>query len=319
MLVRAHFVSDKLVDLLRMLKQGVGYDLRVCADETQGPLDLPGEVVLGHSTEMCSDLGLLGSLPNSPLLWYFGDYSFYCAYHAIPDYDYYVMIEYDVEFVRGNVYALESLISRLSLPGVPPYDLVATHYGPRDQDWGWGETCKGRFNDFYGLFFPLVVLSKRAVQYLYDWRRYEAANPLESGRYVFCEAFVPTALMAAGGYHCADLNSLLPGSWDPSSFRIRPPMLLGGLPALSRGIELVHPVYSEREYLDSELGDARHNDRVAEFMERLSDPDLLPVSPELRIAFLNELSEGNGSHSSPRARKRRPAKSEGAAGRRPAR
>jgi len=321
-LVRAHFVSEKLVDLLRILKAGVGYDLRACADETQGPLNLPGEVVLRISTEMCSDLGLLGSVPNSQLLWYFSDYAFYCAHHCIPDYDYYIMIDWDVEFVRGDAYALESLISCLNLPEGSPYDLVGTHYGPQTPDWEWWGTCEGRFKDFYGVFFPLIVLSKRALQYLYDWRKYEAANPLESGNYVFGEAFVPSALMAAGGYRCADLNSLLPGSYDFSSFRIPPPMLLGRLPPLSRGIELVHPVYSEREYLESELGDARQNNSVAEFMTRLRNPALLPVSPALRREFLSRLLEPDVSpvpQSSPGARKRRPTKAAGGTGRRPTR
>jgi hypothetical protein len=261
-LVRAHFVSEKLLDLIRMLKEGAGFDLWVCADETQGPLDLPRELVLVHNTAMCADLGLVESLPDSPLLWYFGDYAFYCAHHRIPDYDYYVMLEYDVEFVRGNAFALESLITRLSLAVNSPYDLIATHYGPRDPDWGWGETCAGKFKDFYGLFFPLVVLSKRALQYLYDWRKCEAANPPDSGRYVFCEAFVPSALMAAGGYRCADLSRLLPGSWDPANFRTRPPMLMGALPPLSPQVEVVHPVYSKREYLQNELNAARQDGKI---------------------------------------------------------
>jgi hypothetical protein len=307
-LVRAHFVSDKLLDLVRMLKEGVGYDLWVCADETQGPLNLPRELVLSHNTEMCARIGLVPSLPDSPLLWYFGDYAFYCAHHSIPDYDYYVMIEYDVEFVRGNVYALESLLRRLSFPTGNPYDLVATHYGPRAQDWGWGETCVDRFKDYYGLFFPMVVLSKRALQYLYDWRKYEAANPPESGRYAFCEAFVPSALMAAGGHRCVDLNALLPGSWDRDSFRTRPPMLMGGLPPLTRGIELVHPVYSEREYLQSELNDAWHEGTLARLVSRLSDPTLLPVSQESREDFLGQISALNGSAAVPHSRRRRSAK-----------
>jgi hypothetical protein len=287
-LIRAHFMSEKLLHLIRMLKEGVGYDLRVCADETEGPLDLPRELVLSHNTELCARLGLVESIHNAPLLWYFGDYALYCAHHYIPDYDYYIMIEYDVAFVRGNVYALESLISQL---GDARHDLVATFFRRAVPDWVWSKTCGNWFRDVYGIFFPLVVLSKRALQYLYDWRKCEAANPSESGPYVFCEAFVPSALMAAGEYRCADLNQVLPGSWDHKSFRCEPAMLLGALPALGQGIEVAHPVYSEHEYLRSELRKARERDAVADFIARLSSPDFLPLSPEVRRAFLNELSE----------------------------
>jgi hypothetical protein len=269
-LIRAHFVSEKLWNLFRMLKGGAGYDLFICADETLEPLDLGGEAVLRHSTQMCSDLGLVGSYEGGALLWYFGDYPFYCAYHSIPDYDYYIMIEYDVEFVRGNSFALETLIARLSAPGRTPYDMVATHYGPRRPDWRWTVTCEGVFEKCCGVFFPFVALSKRALQYLFEWRKSEAANPREDGRYVFCEAFVPSALIAAGGFHCANLNTLLPGCFHPSTFRVAVPMLLGRLPALDRSIELVHPVYSEREYIGSDL----------------SNPDGLPASPDLRALGL---------------------------------
>jgi hypothetical protein len=289
-LVRTHFVSEKLLDLLRVLKEGVGYDLRVCADETRGPVDLPRQLVLGHNAEMCSDLGLVDSFPYAPLFWYFGDYALYCAYHFVPCYDYYVMIEYDVEFVRGTADALERVISRLIPAEDPPYDLVATHFERTDASWFWTRTCERRFKDVYSIFFPLVVLSRRGLEYLYDWRKDEAANPCESGRHVFCEALVPSALMAAGGYRCADLNSLLPGSWHAQTFRCLPPVLLGALPRLRRGVEVVHPVYSEREYLRAELREAREKDTIAEFTAKLRDPHF-PLSQELRGAFLRELTE----------------------------
>jgi hypothetical protein len=114
--------------------------------------------------------------------------------------------------------------------------------------------------------------------------------------------------MAAGGYRCVDLNAVLPGSWDVDSFRTRPPMLMGGLPALKRRIEVVHPVYSEREYLQSELNDAWHDGTLARFTARLSDPNLLPVSQESREDFLGQISALNGSTAAPRPRRRRAAK-----------
>ena len=262
--VRAHFDCEKLRDLTRILKTGTGYELFVFADQTHGPLELAGEPVIPCSEQMCAELGLVGSLPHESVFWYFGDYAFYCALQSIPGFDYYIMIDYDVELVRGNTYALESLIARLMPPGSPPLDHVGPFFGPANPEWCWSWACKGVFPKHYGSFFPLIVLSCRAAEYLYEWRRREAANPPANGQYIMSEAFVPSALMAAGGFSCAELNSLLPGCSDRSTFRVLPPMQMGNLPAFDRTIEFVHPVYSEKEY--------RKSDR--------SNPHGLPMSPE---------------------------------------
>ncbi len=308
-LVRTHLVTDKLLDLLETLKRGIGYDLFVCADETRGALPLHGEAVVAHSVAMCAEIGLLAPpdgvflepLNRHPerLLWYFGDYAFYCAQYCIPDYEYYAMIEYDVEFVRGNSLALEGLLNRIADSPDGPWDLVAAHYGTRPPEWGWSATCEGIFDQVYGVLLPLVVLSKRAISYLYDWRRREAAHPPADGRFVFCEAFVPSALNAAGGFRCADLATLIPGSWDPQTFRVGAPMLLGALPSLKRGIEVVHPVFSEREFLPSRLEYALNTDTLEEFVTLLSDPDALPLTPDLRRAFHQEALQ----HRRPRRKK----------------
>jgi hypothetical protein len=248
-LVRTHLVTDKLHDLLRILERGVGYDLFVCADESRGAMALAGRAVLSHSVSMCDEIGLMGSLPDENVLWYCGDYAFYCAHHLIPDYDFYILIEYDVDLVRGNALGIEGLINRLKDED-GDYDLLACRYGVPGEGWGWAETCRDYFNRVYSLLFPFVVLSNRAVRYLYDWRRHETKHPPASGRYAFCEALVPSALNAAGGFRCADLNDLMPGCYEPDTFRVGAPMLLGALPALNRRVEWVHPVFSENEYLE---------------------------------------------------------------------
>ncbi len=290
-LVRTHLVNDKLHDLLRILAGGVGYDLFVCGDESRGALAVPGHRVVGHSVAMCAELRLVGALPGENVLWYFGDYAFYCAHHVIPDYDHYVLIEYDVDLVRGNALCMEGLIHRLR-DEAGDYDLVASHYGVPGEGWDWARTCEAYFRPVYSVLFPFVVLSNRAVRYLYDWRLHEARHPPAGGRYAFCEALVPSALNAAGGFRCADLDALMPGCYSRDSFRVGAPMLLGALPALGRGVEWVHPVFAEREYLERSLQDARDADRVAEFIARLQSSAGLPVSAQVRRVFLERAARG---------------------------
>lgn len=290
-LVRTHMVSEKLWQILDRLADGIGYDLYVCADQTRGALKLGGARVLAHSTRMCGKLGLLEEIPGNLLLWYFGDYAFYCAYSDIPNYDYYVLVEYDVDFTRPNTLFLEGLLARVARAANGPFDLVATQFGTRPPEWGWGETCAGRFDEVHGVLFPFVVLSRRALEYLFDWRRYEAANPLPNGTFVFCEAFVPTALIVSGGFSCCDVNTLIPGAWEPSTFRVGKPMLLDHPPVLPRGIEIIHPVFSEAEYLARAFDDATREGRMQEFASSLAPDGGLTVSTAAAMKYRARASE----------------------------
>ncbi len=285
-MVRTHVITEKLHDILRRLSDGVGYDLYVCADETRARISLPAAPVLGHSEAMCAQLGLMPAIRGHRLLWYFGDYALYCGYAAIPDYDVYVMLEYDLEFARGNTLFLEGLLNRLGASGPAPYDFVGTQFGPRPPEWQWRETCADLFPEVYGILFPMVVLSRRAVEYLFDWRRREAAAA--PARPVYCEAFLPSALMADGRFRCADINAVMPNAWDFATFRSGAPMLMNSLPPLARGTEIVHPVFSEREYLRAELDRAQADGALQAFLSRLAPGGSLTVSAPARGEFMKE-------------------------------
>ena len=287
-LVRTHLANDKLFDLLTILERGVGYDLFILGDETRGALPFRGKPMISHSASMCAEIGLLGSHVGTNLLWHLGDYAFYCAHHVIPDYDYYVMIEYDVDIVRGNTLALEGFINRLANATSGQYDMVAPLYGLRPSDWVHTLSCGNQFDKVYGIFFPFVALSKRALVFLYDWRCREVLNPPANGLFVFCEAFVPSALNAAGCFLCADLATLMPGSYDSSSFHSGRPMLLGSLPKLVKSIEFVHPVYSEVEFLERLLNDALRTNKIKDYIRLLSDSNEIQLTASVRENFLGQ-------------------------------
>jgi hypothetical protein len=285
-MVRTHIITEKLHSLLRRLGGGIGYDLFVCADETRARIEIPGAPVLGHSEAMCGELGLMAALPGHRLLWYFGDYSLYCAYSMIPDYDYYVMIEYDLEFVRGNTLFLEGLLARLGGPGPGAYDFLGTQFARRAPEWQWHAPSAAVFPEVYGILFPLTVLSRRALAYLFDWRQREAAAGAAAP--VYCEAFLPSALVADGGFRCDDVNAVLPGAWDFASFRSGAAMLMGNLPALPPAVEIVHPVFSEQEYLRAALEQARRDGGLQAFLSKLAPGGSLAISPKARGEFMKE-------------------------------
>jgi hypothetical protein len=215
---------------------------------------------LSHSLAMCARLGLTADHPRT--LWYCGDYAFYCAHHNIPEYDYYLMIEFDVAFTRPN-----SLL--------------------RHPAWVWHGGAQVHFPTVYGVLFPFVVLSQRALLHLLDWRRREASR---GGDLVFCEAFVPSALKEAG-MNCVDLNVLFPGAWAAPTFRVGAPMLMGNLPELASNTEILHPVFAEREYLARLIAEARHVGGLDAFVTMLDDPARHTLTSDLRRRFLAEATE----------------------------
>lgn len=251
LLVRTHLVNDKLLDLLDVLNQSRRYDLFVIADETRGPLEPGGYQKISHSTDSCRQFGLSAEHPN--ILWHCGDYPLYFAAAELIGYDYYGMIEYDVDLVRRSPLFLEGLIARLHESGA---DFVSEDASPAPASWCWIEAARPVFPVVYSSgIFALVFASARALEFLLQARRREALAGVTDHHIVHCEAFCVSALMSAG-YPCATLNSLLDAVVHHSSFHTRSPDNLESDYLLRRyriedpRIEIVHPVYDLASYLE---------------------------------------------------------------------
>lgn len=285
MLVRTHLVNDKLFDLLDMLNQSRRFDLFVCADETGETLDCGGYTKLSHTVDQCRDFDL--STDHARILWLCGDYPLYFARSQIPDYDYYIMIEYDVDLVRRSPLFLEGLISRLQPPNGPAYDFITAALGPANPDWGWHRNASRSFSKVYETgIFAFVAASGRALDHLYAKRKEEAAAVTRGDDLIHCEAFCGSALMAAG-YHCASINMLVEGAIRTESFH--PPVLdfettqylLDHYRTADPRVEMVHPVFDIDAYLEREYAKSLHRDDVDAFAARLVDLARSDVAPEL--------------------------------------
>ena len=287
-LVRTHLANEKLRDLLAILSDSACFDLYVCADFTREDLQVDGVPVLPHRLQDVESFELPANKSN--LLWYCGDYAVYFSYCQIPDYDYYVMLEYDVHLVDRTPLVIEGLINRLGFGSALPVDFVGCRCGKGSFETGWGVTVAGRYPEAHLCQFPFVVLSRRAVEYLLIERRAERTDPT---RLMFCEAFVPSALKA-GGFHCVDINSVLPGTVTESTFRIpdvRGPMLLGQRLDLAPSIKLLHPVYDEPAFLKYHLDRAQQPSDSATLTALLAEGSGLPLSPESRESMQRRLED----------------------------
>src|SRR5580658_1781349 len=117
MLLRTHLWSSTIAALAERARTAApAGEFVVTADETRGALEVGGFKKLSHTNDFSSFS--LPSLPRDRVLWWNADYVLYAARKALPDFDYYVMLEYDVS-VNCNV---DEMIARCAAKGI---DLVA--------------------------------------------------------------------------------------------------------------------------------------------------------------------------------------------------
>ena len=282
-MVRAHFIDDRVRELMRHLgRDRRGFDLFLTFDETHGAPDIGLPNVMRHSLARCAEIGL--TQRNARLMWWCSDFPFYFALKDIPNYRYYVLIEYDVFLTEQNASLLNDLSDILLSGRGGQVDGVLTRLRPEapQADHPLYASAFSRFNTTYTSFFPFVVLSRPAASFLYAQRLIEAARDPEAVAHA--EAFVPSHLIA-GGYACVDLYALL-----PRSYRIELMMLSGrqfGLPrSMVDGFEgvsrMIYPVYSDEEFVRRMLGRHREERQKKYLIGRLDSGEFDQLPEQLR-------------------------------------
>ena len=270
-LLRTHLVNEKVFDLISILKKSNQYDLYISADETNGPLNFCDIKKITNDRRLCPSLGLLDN-PN--VFWHCGDYAFYFAIDQIPDYEYYILVEYDVDFVRKNPLFLEGIISRLQCVDGSSFDFLSPHLHRAYPEWGWYDSVKSVFPEVWNTgIFGFVVASKKAIDFLYNLRKEEAKKELPQNLIANCEAFCGSALMAAGKFKCGSFIDILEDSILWSSFH--PPIenlitshyLLGNYEIKNPRVEVVHPVYDISEYMKREYSRALSRSELDAFIK----------------------------------------------------
>ena len=276
-LVRSHVIDEKFEHLWRDLNgEGRRFDAFPLLDQSALGADLERiertypNVIWNHPDQL-PELGLSQKTIDN-IFWLCGDLSLDVAFVRFPQYDYYIMIDYDVHFTKGATEYVNRLCDRLLssdeevVDGVglefksrPTLPGVTTDW-PNFMDWSFFAAAAEVFPQVYHFYFPLVALSRRAVLQVFAQRHLEAARRTPPDKVVICEAFVPSNLMAAG-LKCMDLNTLLPGSYELDSMglqHLRSDRLAGqplsyAIRHPQPGVEMVHAVYSQEKFLERNL------------------------------------------------------------------
>lgn len=251
-IVRTHRADEKFDNLMEKLERGRReFDLFAMADETKESIVRHRSNIIPFSFLECVQLGL--SCERS--LYDCGDFAFYAFMRNRPEYHHYLMIDDDVDFPAGDAEFMNEVCSELSRGRGRNLDFVGLEFHPASPDEGWGMGAAKRYSDLYCYYcyYPFVVLSKRAISFLFSQRQIENLLDTPGPDVVQCEGFTPSALMA-GGFNCADLNELVQDcyNFELMAMQLAPDRIgfpMTYTPALPENIRVIHPVYTPEEYL----------------------------------------------------------------------
>ena len=288
--LRSHVVDEKFHDIWRALSGSRRlYDVFLLLDQAaigsqKQAIDntYPG-VIWYHPGQMPA-MGLHQRSGDSNIYWLCGDISLFTALLTEPQFDYYVMIDYDVHFCKNAKDYLNGLTQKLrdiedmpdglgleyrSAPTVPA---IAGAW-PGYVGWEFFAAAHRVFPEVFHFYFPIVALSRRAILCVLAQRQLESLRRTPAEDVVNAEAFVPSCLMAAG-MKCMDLNEFIPGSYKPDSMglqhlrsdRVSGQPLSYAASHPPDGVEMIHAVYSQRRFLERNLTQRGNDHKQLEWL-----------------------------------------------------
>lgn len=218
-------------------------DVFVSIDETNG---FAGTIPYARVLRTCNAdmlaLGFANRFEKGSLLWWNADYTHYQVHDRIPDYDYYLFVEYDACIGGNGVRLLADMIADEADFVSHPLDA-----GPQ---WYWNRFHTGTYpaGQLRASLNCISFFSARALKHLAQRRRAMSVNMDETGFWPLGEAFVASEVAAA------DLTFVpLARYGDVSRYAWFPPILVTDLVLPVSGHTFVHPVLDQKRYIASLL------------------------------------------------------------------
>jgi hypothetical protein len=289
---RTHTWNSYIAEMARRLAAVVdGAHFIILVDETLAPSDTTPFEKLAH-TDNFSAFGL-PNFPSGSVLWYNADYPLYCLRQRFPTATHYAMVEFDVA-VNIDLAALMRHVHDSKI------DLLAHNIREPLPDWAWTKTAAAHFRRPLQAFFPLLIVSYRAIDHLYKCRLHILRNgdPAREEDWPFCEAFIPSAVAEIPG---ANIQPLAAHA-DLASYRDVFPLhlnqpdatrpgtishpVLGGPAFAERWLKYVNPeeIFAPHSTLRQQLAFCAPEEFVASLLRRLRAQPAPP--PEEQIASL---------------------------------
>lgn len=278
-ILRGHAPSAKFTEMAAALTGSDRFDLYVATNDSRGPVDVGSFPRLPYTLESLSDLGF--EFTDEYALIHCSDLLFASFLQRKPEYDRFIMVEYDVQILGQPRETMESLLDRLDAR--PTVDLFGTWLSPRGQAWPHYATTASQFpgQEVMAAFFPFVMLSRRAIEHLLQLRHGERPAGEATRDRAYCEAFAATALASNPAFRIADLRDIWPGSYDADGFYFGDPMLYGGPHRINEGVRFLHPVYPPEDFAGRLWHAAKGSNTLIQYRALLSAGSI-PLPDDLR-------------------------------------
>lgn len=279
-LLRTRVDNPKVRHSMAQLAGGTAFDFYVLAHEEPGcELDFGPVAKLSYSLDSFRDLGF-EEVENPYFLTHCADVLFGLAQARLPQYDWYVLVDIGVFIRPTEPLYFEQLAAQLAERPEGSLDMVAVKLGFSDPEWPWHPAAARLYERVLTIAFPVLALSRRVIPYLLEERLKDAERVRATGAelnatgdpdgWIFCEAFVGSALWAGARFHLTDLNHVLPGSYALESFTPGPPGFL--TQQTDHGPPLSHLVMDERDFLEQRLSESWRDGTVEAFKAELKTP-----------------------------------------------
>jgi hypothetical protein len=270
-------------------------DLCYLVDETTAEIDTSPYHKIPFSVRRFADLGLATvDEVGRGEVWWNGDYPLYVAYLKYPAYRFYWMIEYDVLINYSDYNEFFAKFESIEL------DLIGSPLYIGAEGWAWYAAAARMFAEVWGMFFPMMRLSNRAVSYalcrrLIRSHQYREAAPAER-IWPHCEAWLASELCGNGAFTWADMNSLGTTYYQWLHEYGSRPHLLEDLAARPEDGRIYHPVLTGRDYIDKAYywyvvrthgRDAKEVRTFLDSLERLRQPELAEDARRQLVRALN--------------------------------
>ena len=261
-LFKCHFWDSFAQRQLDRLSARVGRgDIYIFIDQTNGIAGEPDHdpALVIRATEADVDALGLARYEHFSQFWFSADYALHLLTRRKPDYDFYVMVEFDLVLNAD----LDPMIDALEREEV---DFVSHPIPePPIEEFHWLYTAQGVYelSEMRHWLTCIAIFSGRAAHRLFD-RRIELSARFRSGElttWPMCEIAIPTEMNIAGFRMkpLAELGSLQFYQWIP-------PYDEAALPQLAAGT-FVHPVLDAKRFLNNIM---RWHPHHPEFFEKES-------------------------------------------------
>ena len=238
-LIRTHENNRQVQELVDGLKRKVSPHVFVVCDESLGTVKFSGTNKISLSPAVISKW----SFDRHPedWGWFCGDYSYYAAAEALPDFEYYCLIESDVHLSETGLAAVKDILQN------DTSSALAADLRRHEKPPSFSKDLRAIGEDaHFGCIFPFTRVSRKLIPEMLSLRR--SVQNHHSALRVNDEAILATAAHKKGD-SVTDLYNY-EGVFEKDSFATNPPFLQETLEKRPNDTRAFHPVVSTARVLD---------------------------------------------------------------------